>query len=138
MAEKLKDRVLPAHYRLTGGDVAGIAGPLANMVLPGLGSVFQVAGGVYDAAKAKQQSFQEFDKLKTNTNSFGYAHGGKLDGGTIKGSADLGLYLGPSHASGGVKVNSTTGTPDVNGEVEVEGDETVFRKNYIFSKRLKV
>ena len=129
------DRALPAHYRLTGGDVAGIAGPFANMIMPGLGSVFSAAGQIWDQAKAKSDSYKQYDQFKTSTNSFGYAAGGEL-----KGKADFATYNGNSHAQSGIKT-STTGIPTLQGPIEVEGKETLVKaqgKNYIFSHQLKV
>lgn len=129
------DRALPANYRLTGGDVAGIAGPFANMLLPGLGSVVSALGQVYDVNKAKADSYKQFDKFKTSTNSFGYSHGGEL-----KGKADFATYDGNTHAESGIKT-STTGIPTENGTIEVEDKETLVKaqgRNYIFSHQLKV
>lgn len=128
--------------------------PLADMALPGLGTALNFASSFIQQGalkkEAQDQTVSNLTEKTINTNPYGYALGGLLKnrnyykgkqfstGGLLTGKEDAALYKGKSHAQGGISA-SAKGTPTLNGQNEIEGDETKFSykdKEYIFSDKL--
>lgn len=111
-----------------------IAGTVANIAAPGLGSLVEP---IWQAVSQSMDA--RIGKLTLTPGKTTFGNGGSLTPG---GSTGVGYYSGKSHRIGGIRV-TPNGTPSkFPTDQEVEGDETMveFRElgTHIFSKRLKV
>lgn len=125
----------------TGQAIGSTVGSMANMIVPGLGSILSpvlgMVGGTIGGGIDKRNAVQDnISKMTVNTNPYGMELGGMIQGR----NDDLSFYKGRSHRDGGILVNQS-GMPSYNPVAEVEGGETrwkVGKKGYIFSKKLKI
>jgi hypothetical protein len=123
-----------------GSGIGNSIGSIANLIVPGLGSLLSpvlgsVGGMLGSKFDNKKQVREQVQASTVNTNPYGFELGGE-----ISGNQDLIFYKGKSHRNGGIQV-SATGLPSFNPIAEVEDGETrlkLGKRNYIFSKKLTV